>query len=576
MGVPLLLSARSLSQHDRKQGPLLRHAQGGDALRTPHHPRPGKRLALSRVEGAEQRAPSRQPRCTASCPARHARRPAGPEGGQLRPAPAPGGPGRARLAAFQPSPARSAGGGERAARRLAAAAGARPNQLDATPHHRPRKEGPRPAPRASSPQQPSAEGGSPLQLSARALSPHDRGQGPLGPGATEGSPSDGPGSQARASPCPRKTRQTGQTDRQPGPAALGPRGRGGRRGREKPKPSPGQPRKTWLNGLAGQAARPPTPLARSGQAAARGKGPSGRRAAAAAATQLAKGGARLRRPALPPPPAPPPANTRTRPPLPTVGGAGPQPTRPATGPSIRPAGAGAWRALGGTARPPANPARSLRPGGGTGERTERETRGRRRRRHTAGQGRRSAPAARAPTPARSAREHPHPTASPYSWRRRPAANTTSDRAFHPSGRSGSLAGARGDRPPARQPRSLAQARRRHGGKDRAGDARPPPPPHSRPRAALGSGEGAARSPRAPPGSRSCRTDGRPCRWSCWLRACAANCRERRSGAGVRGWRSGRGWERGPPEPSAALGLLCGGGGGRASPARSFPPCRRLA
>ena len=346
------------------------------------------------------------------------------------------------------------------------------------------------------------------------------GRGRSAPGATEGSPSDGPGSQARASPCPRKTRQTGQTDRQvqpparrgkgkgspsrptgewagasgragpdggrsssssssggggsrrgsppaarspqprqspcrcrrrpsathdraqdprrrprperapgadggkpeptpvlrktrqagrqakPGPAALGPRGRGGRRGREKPKPSPGQPRKTWLNGLAGQAARPPTPLARSGQAAARGKGPSGRRAAAAAATQQAKGGARLRRPALPPPPAPPPANTRTRPPLPTVGGAGPQPTRPATGPSIRPAGAGAWRALG------------------------------------------------------------------------------------------------GDRPPARQPRSLAQARRRHGGKDRVGDARPPP--HSRPRAALGSGgprsqpRSATREPRTQP------------------------------------------------------------------------------
>ncbi|ROT63983.1 hypothetical protein C7M84_018117 [Penaeus vannamei] len=269
--------------------------------------------------------------------------------------------------------------------------------------------------------------------------------------------------------------------------------RGGRRGREKPKPSPGQPRKTWLNGLAGQAARPPTPLARSGQArhggkdragdarrrrpphswprAALGSGgprshprplrhprtpapdrlslqlaaqarsqhdqrqafhPSGRsgslagargdrpparqprslaqarrrhggkdergrRAARRRRTQLAKGGARLRRPALPPPPAPPPANTRTRPPLPTVGGAGPQPTRPATGPSIRPAGAGAWRALGGD-RPPARQPRSLaqarrRHGG----KTERETRGRRRR-HTAGQGRRSAPAARAPTP----------------------------------------------------------------------------------------------------------------------------------------------------------------------------------
>lgn len=92
MGVPLLLWAWSLSQHDRKQGPLLRHAQGEDALRTPHHPCPGKRLTFSRVEGREQRAPSRQPRCTASCP----RPPAGPEGGLLGPALDPRGT-RARL-----------------------------------------------------------------------------------------------------------------------------------------------------------------------------------------------------------------------------------------------------------------------------------------------------------------------------------------------------------------------------------------------------------------------------------------------------------------------------------------------
>ncbi|ROT63947.1 hypothetical protein C7M84_018136 [Penaeus vannamei] len=70
----------------------------------PHHPRPGKRLTFSRVEGGEQRAPSRQPRCTASCP-RPPRSPAGPEGGLLGPAPDPRGT-RARLAAFQPSPAR--------------------------------------------------------------------------------------------------------------------------------------------------------------------------------------------------------------------------------------------------------------------------------------------------------------------------------------------------------------------------------------------------------------------------------------------------------------------------------------
>ncbi|ROT81696.1 hypothetical protein C7M84_025147 [Penaeus vannamei] len=75
--------------------------QGEDALRTPHQPRPGKRLTFSRVEGGEQRAPNRQPRCTASCP---------PATLALRPAPAPRGT-RARLAAFQPSPARSAGVG---------------------------------------------------------------------------------------------------------------------------------------------------------------------------------------------------------------------------------------------------------------------------------------------------------------------------------------------------------------------------------------------------------------------------------------------------------------------------------
>ncbi|ROT63939.1 hypothetical protein C7M84_018128 [Penaeus vannamei] len=43
---------------------------------------------------------------------------------------------------------------------------------------------------------------------------------------------------------------------------------------------------------------------------------------------------------------------------------------------------------------------------------------------------------------------------------------------------------------------------------------------------------AARLPLGPfPRSRSCRTDGRPCLWSCCLRACAANYRERRLGAG---------------------------------------------
>ncbi|ROT63964.1 hypothetical protein C7M84_018098 [Penaeus vannamei] len=447
MGVPLLLSARSLSQHDRKQGPLLRHAQGGDALRTPHHPRPGKRLALSRVEGAEQRAPSRQPRCTASCPARHARRPAGPEGGQLRPAPAPGGPGRAPVSSPAQHARQGVGRGPRVD--LPPPRGRGPTSwMQPRTTARARKAPARPRGRARhSSLRPKVV---PPYSCRRGPSAHTTaGRGRSAPGATEGSPSDGPGSQARASPCPRKTRQTGQTDRQPAaeavplslsaqalshtrprpgptpppsaregargrwgearanpwPAALGPRGRGGRRGREKPKPSPGQPRKTWLNGLAGQAARPPTPLARSGQAAARGKGPRGdarppppphSRPRAA----LGSGGPRshprpLRHPRTPAP---------DRLSLQLAAQARSQHDQRQGLPSARRRHGGKDRA--GDARPPPPPHSRPRAALGSG-------------------------GPRSP-PARSAtREHPHPTASPYSWRRRPAANTTSDRAFHP-------------------------------------------------------------------------------------------------------------------------------------------------
>ncbi|ROT85740.1 hypothetical protein C7M84_007745 [Penaeus vannamei] len=72
-----------------------------------------------------------------------------------------------------------------------------------------------------------------------------------GPGADGGKP--------EPTPVLRKTRQA-----RPGPAALGPNGaaeraRGGRRGREKPKPSPGQPRKTWLAGQPQEAPPPPQP-----------------------------------------------------------------------------------------------------------------------------------------------------------------------------------------------------------------------------------------------------------------------------------------------------------------------------
>ncbi|ROT81698.1 hypothetical protein C7M84_025149 [Penaeus vannamei] len=330
------------------RGPSCATPREGTPSARPTTPAPVN-ASLSRWRARSNGPPAANPAAPPLAPpATLAGRP--PEGGQLRPAPAPGDP-----AAFQPSPARSAGGGRGPRVDLPPPRGeAQPAGCNPAPP--PAQGRPPPGPEGELATAAFGRRWFPPTVVGAALSPHDRGQGRSAPGATEGSPSDGPGSQARASPCPRKTRQTGQTDRQ---RAWGPKGQG-------------------------KAQAVPWP----------------------AKEDVAE----------------------------------------------RPRWAG---------RPPANPARSLRPGGGTGERTARETRGRRRRRHTAGQGRRSAPAARAPTPARSAtREHPHPTASPYSWRRRPAANTTSDRAFHP---------------------------RRHGGKDRAGDAPPPPPPHSRPRAALGSG-----------------------------------------------------------------------------------------
>ncbi|ROT63982.1 hypothetical protein C7M84_018116 [Penaeus vannamei] len=110
------------TQHDRKQGE--------DALRTPHHPRPGKRLTLSRV-----RAGSNGPPAAASA--------LGPRG-------------------------------RRGQEAQAARPGARPNQQDArTARAKAPTAGVAPAARAVA---------VPLSLSARALSPHDRGQGPLGPG----------------------------------------------------------------------------------------------------------------------------------------------------------------------------------------------------------------------------------------------------------------------------------------------------------------------------------------------------------------------------------------------------------
>ncbi|ROT63950.1 hypothetical protein C7M84_018139 [Penaeus vannamei] len=394
--------------------------------------------------------------------------------------------------------------------------------------------GPRPAPTASSP-----PGWSPYSC-RRGPSPHDRGQGPLGPGAREAAPptarQPGPlpkpaplsgreperqglphGGGARPRPPrrlrPRPERAQGQEspsrppggrgptsrgtphrppsathDRAQGPpspvrpagatprrgcgratpeshaAALGPRGRQGPMGgspsqplrrhggkdrvgdarppphsrpraalgsggpRSQPPPASTQPPLPIVGGAGPQATRPetgpsirpagagawralggtagpPTPLARSGQAAARGKGPSGRRAAA---TQQAKGGARLRRPALPAPLRT--REPRTQPPLPIVGGAGPQANDQRQG--LHPRRHGGKDRVGDARPPPHGRPRAALGSGG--------------------------PRCPAPPPA-----NPHPTASPYSWRRRSAGNTTRDRAFHPSGRSGSLAGAWG-------------------------------------------------------------------------------------------------------------------------------------
>ncbi|XP_069996768.1 collagen, type I, alpha 1a-like [Penaeus vannamei] len=116
---------------------------------------------------------------------------------------------------------------------------------------------------------------SPCRCRRRPSATHDRAQGPplpVRPGQRPVGGAAGPLSnptpppsaregargrwgEAPANPCSKEDEagRPGQARaRRPRPE----RARGVRRGREKPKPSPGQPRKTWLNGLAGQAARP--------------------------------------------------------------------------------------------------------------------------------------------------------------------------------------------------------------------------------------------------------------------------------------------------------------------------------
>ncbi|ROT70783.1 hypothetical protein C7M84_010913, partial [Penaeus vannamei] len=212
--------------------------------------------------------PTANPAAPPLAPARHAR----------RPAPAPRGT-RARLAAFQPSPARSAGsaGGRRA---QAARSGARPNQKR-PPHRRAR---PRRRARARPPA--AAEGGPP----ARALSPHDRGQGRSAPGPGKAAP---------------------PTARQPGPPKACPAfGDGSRRGRASSRrrgPRPARRRRL-----------PPRPRGR------RGRGPTSRGPRTARARpppgpdgELDAGLAARPQPKVAPP---------------IVVGAGPQPPRPRPGP----------------------------------------------------------------------------------------------------------------------------------------------------------------------------------------------------------------------------------------------------
>ncbi|XP_069994173.1 collagen alpha-1(I) chain-like [Penaeus vannamei] len=255
-------------------------------------------------------------------------------------------------------------------------------------------QGPRPAPTANStrgsPPPARSRGGPPVVVGAgpqphttaprAALArPAARGKGPSGIRQGRPSPTPPPGPRGRRSkgespnqPLPRKTRQTGQTDRQVQhrPAALGPRGRG--RVRQGNSRSLAQkPRKTWLNGLAGQAAPPARSLRPGGgtesdhwrspqqhdqkavrvaeglaaldrcppppRSLARPGGGTGKdRVTRAAATQQAKGALAAARA---PSPLRHPRTAPNRPPI--VGGAGPQATRQRQGlPPVRQGGPG--------------------------------------------------------------------------------------------------------------------------------------------------------------------------------------------------------------------------------------------
>ncbi|ROT63858.1 hypothetical protein C7M84_018239 [Penaeus vannamei] len=395
------LSARSLSQHDRKQGPLLRHAQGEDALRTPHHPRPGRPAPAGSGPEGDPRPPRRVPAQPSTLGrgwgegARWRARAAGMSRPRLAAAAArdtqmkvdhPVVVGAGRLSPHD----RGAGAGQESPSRPPGVVGAGPQptrpRAGAARPRGPGKAAPPTAPAARPPSQslprfrgreperqglPHGGGDTPAPA-ASALGPRGRrgrraqtarpegeAQPAGGPRTARARPPPGPDGEldaglAAARPQPRQSPVV--VGAGPQPHTTAPRAR--------PRPS-GRPGQRPVGGAAGHARIPrrrPRPERAPG---ADGGSPSqplrrhgertewetrGRRTKQAKAA-LGSGGPRLQpRPAA----APPPREPRTQPPLPIVGGAGPQATRPETGPSIRPAGAGAWRALGGD-RPPANP-----------------------------------------------------------------------------------------------------------------------------------------------------------------------------------------------------------------------------
>ncbi|ROT70784.1 hypothetical protein C7M84_010914 [Penaeus vannamei] len=411
------LSARSLSQHERKQGPLLRHAQGEDALRTPH-PRPGggERAARWRARAAGMS----RPRLAAADARRHPneggppcscrRGPTQPTRPRGRGRSAPGaregspsdGPGsqaspkacpafgtgageagacsRRRGGTPAPTAAASTPGREGAGGRRAQAArpGGEAQPAGCPPHRRAR---PPTAPTASSPPARSCRRWSPIVV-GRALSPHDRGQGPLGPGGQGRQPLRRPRQPGSPPPKPAPLSRTGA-----GEAGASSRRRGAR---PRPPPPP-----------------PPRPRGRRGQESPSrptgGRGPTSRGTPHRPCKAPARPRRRTRRGARRPPAAAEavPCRCRRRPsathdraqgPPSPVRPAGATPRRGAAGPRPNHAAALGPRGRQG----PMGEARA-NPCGGTGERTMWETRGRR---HTAGQGRCSAPAARAPIPAR--------------------------------------------------------------------------------------------------------------------------------------------------------------------------------